>query len=1054
MADDISLVVGVDYTELTGLIKTANQTKRVLSGVAKDFANTGSQKQYMASINKLVAAQKRLPEASRLSRSEIMKLGAQMQQEVKFTNALTAATSRLSEQQKRASATARTLANNQMAATKASNRLGVVTQQAGYQVSDFVVQVQSGTNPLIAFSQQASQLVGVLPLVASQLGMTTRAAIALSAGLGIVIPVVSAAAMVLLNMRKSAEDTKKQVDEYKKTIDSLSSAVTNLTNVMELNNGSVDNAITKYGRLTKDVKDFLAATKELAEYEVVEETTNAFEKLINTKDFVKVVGELGGLKETLEEERAKLAEEIAGGQEEDILDNLREEIKKTEDAYNSLSATLDQMPEGKLMSLADEFLNAASIRNIDGMVDAISGIREVVNELPADVRLNMLKMVVQMEAQLRRLQGSAEKTADEIRNESFEFSVKLDILTEDAIFDLDAVLEEMRDRDFNFETELDILAKEAIDDLDAVLEEMRKRDLTVDIELRLLTEQAIADLQAVLDQQKQDQFLQGQDILSLGETAIADLAKVLEEQRKKAEEERKKAAEKAERDPLNVLRKQLELEDALQGQTEARRRVIQALGVDYMKYGASTIKSLEDQINATIELRKENERFAEEVEGPLTDAFGDVADAFGEFIANGLKDFKDFTKSIVASFKQMLAQMISAALRNRIFIPIATGMSAGFGSSAAASTMSSYASGGGGSFLGSIAGTLAGGASAFGSGLMAGIQGFAGGFAGGGGLMGGLSGYGATLSATAANAGIMGTIGAAVPAIAAVALVIGAFSSKTKELDSGLKATIKTNDVLIESYRKMQKSSFFGLSKKKYTITDAVEGSPVEQQILQLQHGIMSMAKAIGVADDVFNDFLYNFDISLKGLTEDEKLKKINEELGKMGNAFAALIPNVEGLDQLNAIMNERANLEIRLLQAQGDTAALREIELAGTNEYNRALLRQVFAAEDARDAIDDVTNSLQENSFATKLQFERAKAYRRLGLDAPANTNSVPMSTPAAPVMSVQRDPSIEQLRREMRSMHEETMVAYSKLIKNTKDNKNILRGWDIVGLPAERSA
>ena len=45
------------------------------------------------------------------------------------------------------------------------NEWGVVTQQAGYQIGDFLVQVQSGTNWMVAFGQQATQLVGVLPLV-------------------------------------------------------------------------------------------------------------------------------------------------------------------------------------------------------------------------------------------------------------------------------------------------------------------------------------------------------------------------------------------------------------------------------------------------------------------------------------------------------------------------------------------------------------------------------------------------------------------------------------------------------------------------------------------------------------------------------------------------------------------------------------------------------------------------------------------------------------------------------------------------------------------------
>lgn len=43
---------------------------------------------------------------------------------------------------------------------KAHRRFEVGVQQAGYQVGDFFVQVASGTNPMVAFTQQATQLAG------------------------------------------------------------------------------------------------------------------------------------------------------------------------------------------------------------------------------------------------------------------------------------------------------------------------------------------------------------------------------------------------------------------------------------------------------------------------------------------------------------------------------------------------------------------------------------------------------------------------------------------------------------------------------------------------------------------------------------------------------------------------------------------------------------------------------------------------------------------------------------------------------------------------------
>lgn len=53
---------------------------------------------------------------------------------------------------------------------KGQNQFGLVAQQTGYQVGDFIVQVQSGTNAFVAFGQQATQLAGLLYLIPGAAG--------------------------------------------------------------------------------------------------------------------------------------------------------------------------------------------------------------------------------------------------------------------------------------------------------------------------------------------------------------------------------------------------------------------------------------------------------------------------------------------------------------------------------------------------------------------------------------------------------------------------------------------------------------------------------------------------------------------------------------------------------------------------------------------------------------------------------------------------------------------------------------------------------------------
>ena len=63
---------------------------------------------------------------------------------------------------------------------KNTNRMNATIQNAGYQFGDFFVQVQSGQNALVAFSQQGAQLAGLLPGLA---GAVTGIALVLGSSL-------------------------------------------------------------------------------------------------------------------------------------------------------------------------------------------------------------------------------------------------------------------------------------------------------------------------------------------------------------------------------------------------------------------------------------------------------------------------------------------------------------------------------------------------------------------------------------------------------------------------------------------------------------------------------------------------------------------------------------------------------------------------------------------------------------------------------------------------------------------------------------------------------
>ncbi len=103
------------------------------------------------------------------------------------------------------------------------NAGGMAMQQVGYQVGDFLVQAQSGTNLFVAFGQQATQLVGILPMVATQLGITMSAAIGLSAGLGIIIPLATAIGAAFMMSKSSADDLTTTLDELENAYSKINS---------------------------------------------------------------------------------------------------------------------------------------------------------------------------------------------------------------------------------------------------------------------------------------------------------------------------------------------------------------------------------------------------------------------------------------------------------------------------------------------------------------------------------------------------------------------------------------------------------------------------------------------------------------------------------------------------------------------------------------------------------------------------------------------------------------------------------------------------------------
>jgi hypothetical protein len=172
MADDIKFVIGVDDSDILTSIKNHQILEKRIEQLTKEYANLD-----------------KLQNTGRLSAQAYAKAVQKLDSDI----------NQLSVALKKGGSAVNQLATGMNVSGKAARRNEIAFQQAGYQVQDFIVQVQGGTNPLIAFSQQGSQLAGFF---AGPWG----------AMIGLGIAALSSLAMAFLSTGEDAERLQKNLD--------------------------------------------------------------------------------------------------------------------------------------------------------------------------------------------------------------------------------------------------------------------------------------------------------------------------------------------------------------------------------------------------------------------------------------------------------------------------------------------------------------------------------------------------------------------------------------------------------------------------------------------------------------------------------------------------------------------------------------------------------------------------------------------------------------------------------------------------------------------------
>lgn len=320
---------------------------------------------------------------------------------------------------------------------------------------------------------------------------------------------------------------------------------------------------------------------------------------------------------------------------------------------------------------------------------------------------------------------------------------------------------------------------------------------------------------------------------------------------------------------------------------------------------------------------------------PLVD---DLANAFGDWVSRGFRDFKGFTQSVWQSFQSLISRMIATAARNRILISL--GM-AGSPTAAAAGG----GGGGGGGFISSLMGTALG--------TWGGTTGIMGGLstAWGGLTSGGLSGMFTGMGAAFAT-GPLAALGAALPIIGVGLALFAAFRTKTKELDAGIDVHLRGLQATAQKYQVLQKSQFFGLSRWKETRRSAAGADivgPLQQAYGQLQQETRKTAAMIGTSTSALDRFRASFKMTTKGKSAEQVQRELAEWVQGVNESLAREI--YKGAQALHL-----------LRPGEGAAQALREVAVsleavnaAFSGLGLRTISRNIFGADRARNILEHV---------------------------------------------------------------------------------------------------
>lgn len=300
-----------------------------------------------------------------------------------------------------------------------SRNLRSQIQNASFQFSDFIVQVQGGTAATTAFAQQAPQLLGGFGALGAVLGLV--AALAVPVG------------VALYKLVDSGGDAADMAEEFDKSLQSAQSALSEFNDTINTRSlGSIEALIDKYGRADQAVKDLedrmrsAFRSEAFAGYDAAIDQ-NALGGLLGADSQVaQVFGRVLDLREQAASARAELDKLLAfdasagmEGQFGAVRLLAQQNIIAAREDMASLNAEVDRFgisPEQiDTFNGAKDALDAAlAAENFNGAVDALDTIQGVLRETGDTTLVNVADQLDVVGQQLREGAAAAGELPPEL----------------------------------------------------------------------------------------------------------------------------------------------------------------------------------------------------------------------------------------------------------------------------------------------------------------------------------------------------------------------------------------------------------------------------------------------------------------------------------------------------------------------------------------------------------------------------------------------------------------------------------------------------------------